>query len=83
MTKAEALTLIGNELDRALAKHKIGFITPRHGHSVIEEEYDEFWDAVKADNLAHADKEVIQLGAMCARYLMDQARASTETLQRE
>ncbi len=71
MTKDQALQLIGNELDRALAKHNTGFVTNRHGHSVIREEYVEFEDAVFEDNGHQALLEVKQLGAMTARYLMD------------
>ncbi len=77
MTKDEALKLIGDELDRAIAKHKIGFVTNRHGHSVIEEEYIEFRDEVFADRHDSALHEVVHLGAMTARYLMDQGIMNT------
>lgn len=61
---------IGEELMRARSIHQ-PFSSARHGHSVIEEEFDEFWDAIKADDIEHARKEVLQLAAMCLSFLTD------------
>jgi len=75
MTNEQSVKLIQDELDRAEAKHpKWGGV--RHGHSVIEEEYIEFRDAVFADNDQEAFKEVVQLGAMCARFIKNHAPSS-------
>jgi len=62
------LKKISDEFERSNEKHG-GFATPREGHSVIEEEYDEFWDAIKKDDAQGAEKEVIQLAAMALKYL--------------
>lgn len=68
MTNDQVAKLILEELERAETKHPTwGGV--RHGHSVIEEEYSEFRDAVFADDREHAFREAVQLGAMCARYI--------------
>lgn len=41
------------------------------GHSVIREEFEEFWEAVRADNIPKAREEAMQLAAMCVRFLVD------------
>lgn len=41
------------------------------GHSVILEELEELWDAVKADRIDHAIEEAIQVGAMAMRFVLD------------
>lgn len=76
MINDQALKLIGEELERAEAKHPQINLTPRHSHSVIEEEYIEFRDALFADDHEAAFKEVVQLGAMCARYIKNHAPSS-------
>ena len=75
MTNEQVLKLIGDELARAETKHPT-WNGKRHGHSVIEEEYIEFRDEVFADNDEAAFKEVVQLGAMCARYMKNHAPSS-------
>ncbi len=75
MTTIQALELIGHELERAESKHP-KWDGKRHGHSVIEEEYIEFRNEVFADNDEKAFKEVVQLGAMCARYIKNHAPSS-------
>lgn len=50
------------------------FHTMHEGHSVIEEEFDEFWEAVKADDLIKAKTEAVQLAAMALRFLVDITR---------
>jgi hypothetical protein len=75
MTNEQSVKLIQDELDRAEAKHP-KWDGVRHGHSVIEEEYIEFRDAVFADDNDQAFREVVQLGAMCARYIKNHAPSS-------
>jgi hypothetical protein len=75
MTNDQSVKLIQDELDRAEAKHP-KWDGVRHGHSVIEEEYIEFRDAVFADDTEQAFKEVVQLGAMCARFIKNHAPSS-------
>jgi len=75
MTTEQCTKLIADELDRAEKKHP-QWDGHRHGHSVIEEEYEEFKAAVFADDHEQAFKEVVQLGAMCARYIKNHAPSS-------
>lgn len=75
MTNEQVAKLLTEEVERAETKHpRWGSI--RHGHSVIEEEYDEFKQAVFADNEEEAFKECVQLGAMCIRFIKNHAPSS-------
>lgn len=75
ITNEQCVKLIQDELEKAELKHpKWG--GARHGHSVIEEEYEEFKEAVFADDMDQAFKEVAQLGAMCARFIKNHAPSS-------
>lgn len=59
-----------NELE--LATKKYGpFNSAHEGHSVIEEEFDELWDAVRANDIEHACREAIQVAAMAIRFVID------------
>lgn len=58
------------ELRLATIKHG-PFPSDRHGHSVIEEEFDEFWEAIKFGTLEEQRAECIQIAAMAVRFLMD------------
>jgi len=71
MKMNEAIELLVQEVDRAKTKHKGDFQNHREAHSVIEEEYDEFWDEIKDDRYDYAKNEAIQLGAMVLRYLTE------------
>ncbi len=64
---------VKEELERALKKHPVGFHTPHEGYAVLQEEVDELWDLVKADQGAgeNARQEAIQVAAMALRYLLD------------
>jgi hypothetical protein len=58
------------------ANHKFPpFNTNHEGHSVIEEEFDELWDEIKAiDPSEWSEKmqtEAVQLAAMALRFLTD------------
>jgi len=71
MTLQAALAEVTHELTRAMTKHPARTDSPRHHHSVLEEEFDEFWDAIKADDFEGARKEAVQVAAMAIRYLME------------
>lgn len=54
------------------ATRKFGAFKSAHeGAAVIREEFDEFWDEVKANNRINQRNEVTQLAAMAIRYLVD------------
>lgn len=49
------------------------FNSEHEGHSVIEEEFDELWEAIKNNKTTHrVDRlaEAMQLGAMAMKYLV-------------
>ena len=58
------------ELQRATAAYG-PFNSPHEGFGIIKEELDEFWDEVKNNNGTLARKEIVQVAAMCYRYLQD------------
>jgi len=73
VTRQDAVLLeIVRAYDQARQRHP-PMVSRRDGHSVIEEEYDEFWAAIKADDFAQARREVLQLAAMCLAYLLEVA----------
>jgi len=49
------------------------FKNSHEGHSVIREEFDEFWEEIKKKDadLAKIKKEAVQLGAMVLRFLVE------------
>jgi len=62
--------LVRDEL--VVATHKFGpFASTHEGAAVIREEFDELWDAVKANDIAQARREAVQVGAMAVRFLID------------
>lgn len=63
---------VAYELAKAMEKHA-PMHSPHEGHSVIEEEFEELWDHVKADTgrTRKARKEALQLAAMAVRYIVD------------
>lgn len=65
-----ALQQVRNEVLRATAKFP-PFNSAHEGYAVLLEEVDELWDEVKANNPSKQEKEVIQVGAMAVRFLMD------------
>ena len=75
MTNEQCAALLVAELERAEKKHP-AWNGKRHGHSVIEEEYIEFRDALFADEHEHAFQEAIHLGAMALRYIKNEAPQS-------
>lgn len=61
---------VANELDRAYAKHGRAQWGRHEFYAIMKEEVDEVWDAIKTDNaLPFLEKEIIQVAAMCFRYL--------------
>lgn len=47
------------------------FNSSHEGYAVIAEELDELWDDVKANDVAHAIEEAVQVGAMALRFIAD------------
>src|SRR5581483_5738883 len=47
------------------------FNSSHEGYAVIAEELDELWDDVKANDVEHAIREAIQVGAMAIRFVAD------------
>lgn len=67
---ASALDAVLHELHRAVSKHP-PFPSVHHGYAVMAEELDEVWEAVKADDLAGAQREAVQVAATALRFLLD------------
>lgn len=74
ITRENAVSAVLAEFLVASAKHA-PMHSPHEGHSVIEEEFDELWDEVKADRgrTQSALREAVQLAAMGLRYITDLA----------
>jgi hypothetical protein len=66
----DALTAVGLELRSAMRKFPT-FASAHEGKAVIEEELDEMWDAIKANDVGHAREEAVQVAAMAVRFLVD------------
>ena len=66
------LAQVRAEVLRAAEKHA-PMPTAHHGYAVIQEEVDELWTEVKADNgqSPEAFKEARQIAAMGIRYILD------------
>lgn len=62
--------LAREELIRASRIHS-PMCSSHEGYGVILEELDEAWDAIKANDIAHARHEMIQVAAMALRFLVD------------
>jgi len=61
---------IARELERAYTKHGRDQWGRHEWYAITKEELDEAWDAVKADApQAELCAEIIQVAAMCIRYL--------------
>lgn len=73
---ADICELIRKEVIRAKAKHPKDFSSLHEAHSVIREEFEEFWDEVKRQRpVVHAIREeLIQTAAMCVRALLEVAK---------
>ena len=70
MTRAEILAAIEAELERAYAKHGSDPWGRHEWYAITLEELDEAWDNIRADGPAiELHHEIIQVAAMCVRYL--------------
>lgn len=64
------LDLIGEELERAYAKHGTAPWGRHEFYAILQEEVDELWTAIKEDYpTPDVVKEAVQIGAMVCRYL--------------
>lgn len=67
--RMDFLAEIGKELDRAYQKHGSEPWSRHEFYAVILEEFDELWEAIKADESDERIKaELIQVAAMCFRF---------------
>jgi hypothetical protein len=66
------LRAIEAEVQRAMKKHD-PMNSAHEGYAVLQEEVDELWDEIKADNgrSPAAMEEAIQVAAMAVRYIVD------------
>src|SRR5208282_1705560 len=88
MNISTILAEVGEEVMRATSVY-LPLNSPHEAHSVIEEEFDEFWDEVKAYNLRKGHdtrprmrEELIQLAAMAVRAVtavIDNGKPTGET----
>ena len=78
----DAVREIYEELQRARAKFA-PFKNGHEGHSVVREEFEEFWDAIKANDIKGARDEAVQLGAMAARFLVEVFAVNTLEIDAE
>lgn len=59
------------ELNRAMTKFPNQHTSAHEMYAVILEELDEAWDAIKANDIQHAHKEMVQVAAMALRFLVE------------
>lgn len=61
------------ELVKVAVKHGLSFASPHEGYAVIQEEVDELWDDVKANegDTEDAVQEAIQIAAMGVKYVLN------------
>lgn len=61
---------VRDEVVRAIEKHG-HFASPHEAHSIIEEEFEELWDEIKADRgyQQSAMDEALQVAAMAVKYI--------------
>lgn len=66
----EFLAELALELDRAYAKHGSEQWSRHEFYGILKEEVDELWDDIKADaDPARLRAEIVQVAAMCFRYI--------------
>ena len=74
MKSNESLKLIESEFTRAADLYP-GFHSNHEGYAVIKEEVDELWDEIKKSKDVRGNsrmkEELIQIAAMCVRFLND------------
>lgn len=70
MERSEIIQTIFDELERTYAKHGRYQWSRHEFYAIMKEEVDKTWDAIKGDlDSGILTKEVIQVAAMCFRYL--------------
>lgn len=70
MRRHEIIQAIVDELSRAYSKHGRDQWGRHEFYAIMKEEVDEAWDSIKKDLPQHElMKEIIQIAAMCIRYL--------------
>lgn len=47
------------------------FNSAHEGYAILLEEVDELWDAIRANDIAHAHREALQVAAMAIRLIRD------------
>ena len=68
--REEILKRISAEIDRSIAKHGTQQWGRHEFYAVMKEEVDEAWDDIKKDAPQYIlTKEIIQIAAMCVKYL--------------
>lgn len=72
MKPEDAISLIITEYGRASSIHG-KFNSPHEGYAIMLEEFDELWDEIKQrePNILNIKEEVVQIGAMAMRFLVD------------
>jgi len=71
LTDADAIEKVLAELRSAREKFPARFNSPHEGHSVIREELDELWEAVRGFENSDARAEAIQVAAMAIRFAVE------------
>lgn len=66
----QAAAEISEECAAAMEMHP-PFCSTHHGYAVILEELDEAWDEIKRDDLDRALEEMVQVGAMALRFIVE------------
>lgn len=65
------MSAIKCELQRALRLHPSGMHSPHEAYGVIAEEFHEFFLEMVANDRPKQTKEMIQVGAMAARFILE------------
>jgi hypothetical protein len=67
---ADVLMEIANEYGRASCKFP-PFASEHEGYAILLEELDEAWAEIKANDTDRALEEMVQVGAMAVRFIID------------
>lgn len=70
MTPRDILGIVEVELAGATDRFP-SFNSMHEGSAVIQEEFEELWEAVKRNDRENARKEAVQVAAMAVRFLLD------------
>jgi len=66
-----ALAHVRAEILRSIDKHGSPFHSAHEGFAILDEERDELWDEVKANDQFRAREEAIQVAAMATRFFIE------------